>query len=163
MTARDISQVLTTVVVDQFEFQVTWSAPCGQGCILWMRDIRQNLMFEALGRFERFDKRHVLDFITRYVTNPDLREEISKKRFQLHLDTLSPRVFAEIEGLGFEDKQTAFRNLFSLDSVVDQYADLGWKRRIMAKRFHPDRGGTTQSMTVINEGYERLVDEHTGK
>ena len=158
MTARDISQVLTTVVVDQFEFQATWSASYGQGCILWIRDSRNKVDFEPLGRFSHFEKRQVLEFVTRYVTNPDLREEISKKRFQLHLETLSPRVLAEIDSLSFEEKRIAFRGLFNLDSVVDQFADLGWKRRLMAKKFHPDKGGSTQSMTVINEGYEYLSE-----
>jgi hypothetical protein len=123
---------------------------------LWIRDINQTQTFEALGWFSGYEKRHVLEFITRYVTNPGLREEISKKRFELHMESLSPAVFADIENLRVEEKQDAFRNLFNLDSVIDQYVDLGWKRRMLAKRFHPDRGGSTQFMTVINEGYEQL-------
>ncbi len=150
-------------MVDEFEFQATWSMPCGQGCILWIRDSSQATAFKPLGRFSRFDKRQVLEFITRYVTSSELREEISKKRFQMHLDSLSPNMLAEIDSLNFKDKQIAFRNLFNLDSLVDQYVDLRWKRRIMAKKFHPDRGGSTISMTVINEGYEYLSEDFSVK
>lgn len=81
----------------------------------------------------------------------------------MHLDSLSPHRLAEIDSLNFKEKQIAFRRLFNLDSLVDQYVDLGWKRRIMAKKFHPDQGGSTMSMTVINEGYEYLSEDLSPK
>jgi hypothetical protein len=156
MAANNITPPVITVQIDSLEFQVTRNGSGGQECILWIRDKNQTRVFEALGWFSEYEKRRVLEFITRYVTSPDLREEISKKRFELHLETLTPSVFTEIETLGTEEKHNAFRTLFNLDSVVDQHVDLGWKRRVLAKRFHPDRGGSTQFMTVINEGYEQL-------
>ncbi|MCF8037872.1 MAG: hypothetical protein K9K79_01015 [Desulfohalobiaceae bacterium] len=149
-------ETLTKIVIDNFRFKVTWSAASEECCILWVRDTDTMRQYEALGRFSRFDKRDILEFVVRYVTNFTLREEISKRRFALYIENLSPTFFEEIQKLNYQDKVTAFRNLFNLDSVLDEAANLRWKRRCMAKRFHPDKGGDKTTMALINEGYELL-------
>ncbi len=156
MVDTERSQILTMVQIDYYEFQVTKNAVIEPGCILWIKETRTMTAFEALGRFAYFDLREVLEFITRYVTSPALREEISKKRFEIYIESLSPTVFSDIKDYSFQDKEYALRRIFNLNNYIDQFADLSWKRRIMAKKFHPDRGGTTQSMVEINQWYEFL-------
>jgi hypothetical protein len=153
---RHYYEVLTDISIDNYRFKATWSAACEEGCILWVRDVDAMEQFEALGRFSRFDRRHILEFVVRYVTSQSLRQEISKRRFALYIENLSPTFFEEIQRLGHEEKAAAFNNLYNLDSVIDEAADLAWKRRLMAKKFHPDKGGDKQAMTLINEGYEYL-------
>ncbi|WP_041281873.1 hypothetical protein [Desulfohalobium retbaense] len=156
MTQHAFYEILTQVQIDHYLFQVTWSVASGESCILWICDETSMQGFEALGRFSHFDKRDILEFIVRYVSNPSLQEEISKRRFEHHLEHLPTTVFEEIDRMDFRQKEEAFRNLFNLDSVIDKAVDLGWKRRIMAKKFHPDSGGSHKSMTIINEGYDLL-------
>ena len=54
-------------------------------------------------------------------------------------------------------KATAYRYLFDLDDAIEE-RDLVRKRRIMAMKFHPDRGGTSHAMSVVNEAYEFLLN-----
>jgi len=149
-------EILTEIVIDNYLFKATWSAASRDCCILWMQDADTMDQFEALGRFSRFDKRSILEFVVRYVTSHELREEISKRRFAMYIDRLSPTFFQQIQRLGYREKAAAFKNLYNLDSAIDEAADLGWKRRCMAKKFHPDKGGNNQAMAIINEGYELL-------
>jgi hypothetical protein len=149
-------ETLTEIVIDNYSFKVTWSAASKNCCILWIQDTDTMEQFEALGRFSQFDKRNILEFIVRYVTNSSLREKISKKRFSLYIENLAPTVFEEIQKLEYSSKVAAFKNLYNLDSVIDEAADLRWKRRCMAKKFHPDKGGDKETMALINEGYEIL-------
>ncbi len=149
-------ETLTEIVIDNYSFKVTWSAASKNCCILWIQDTDIMEQFEALGRFSQFDKRSILEFIVRYVTNMSLREKISKKRFSLYIENLAPTVFEEIQKLEHSQKAAAFKNLYNLDSVIDEAADLRWKRRCMAKKFHPDKGGDKEAMALINEGYEIL-------
>ncbi len=153
---RNYYEVLTEISIDSYSFQATWSSACRDCCILWMKDSDSMDRFEALGRFSRFDRRSILEFVIRYVTNHALREEISKRRFELYVENLSPTFFEEIQELDWEQRAEAYSNLYNLDSVIDEAADLAWKRRCMAKRFHPDRGGDKEAMKLINEGFEFL-------
>ena len=152
-------ETLTEIAIDNYAFKATWSAASGECCILWIQDTDYMEDYEALGRFSRFDKRKILEFVIRYVTNPQLREDISKKRFERHMESLSHTVFHRISELSHEERERAFRELFNLDCMLDAAVDLNWKRRVMAKKFHPDRGGDTISMALINEGYELLTDQ----
>ncbi|MFO7930371.1 MAG: hypothetical protein ACQETG_07265 [Thermodesulfobacteriota bacterium] len=152
-------ETLTEIAVDNYRFKVTWSEASSECCILWLRDTDNMDQFEALGRFSRFEKRVILEFVVRYVTNHQLREEISKRRFELYIENLSPTFLEDIQKLGPEKRSEAFRNLFNLDSVIDEAADLAWKRRCMARRFHPDKGGSKRAMALINEGYDLLREE----
>ncbi|MFP3999552.1 MAG: hypothetical protein ACOCR8_02530 [Desulfosalsimonas sp.] len=152
-------EILTQIVIDNYKFTVTWSEASGQCCVLWIQDTDTMDQLEALGRFSRFEKRTILDFVVRYVTSHALREEISKRRFAFYVENLSQSYFEDIYRLDPEQKAEAFRNLFNLDSVIDEAADLGWKRRWMAKKFHPDRGGSKKAMSLINEGYDFLKED----
>ncbi len=159
MPGFDSYKVLTEVAIDSYHYKVTWSSASGESCILWIMNSEYMDHFEALGRFSGFDKRHILEFIIRYTTNPLFREEISKRRFLKYLDKLSPTLFEDIERLSYREKVKAFHNLYNLDSVLDIYLDLGWKRKILARKFHPDVGGDNRKMALINEGYEVLMGD----
>lgn len=152
---------LTDIAIDNYAFKVTWSCTEDEGCILWIRDTDYMEDFEALGRFSGFDRRKILEFVIRYVTNSRLREDISKRRFERHMEGLSPTVFRNIAELDPERRKKAFRDLFNLDCVLDEAVDLDWKRRVMAKKFHPDKGGDNVSMSLINEGYEILSERES--
>jgi hypothetical protein len=158
MPGFDTYKILTEIVIDNYCYKVTQSSATGAGCVLWIKDANVMDHFEALGRFSEFDKRQVLEFIVRYTTNHLFRKEISKRRFMNYLENLSPTVFEDIECLSYQEKVRAFHNLYDLDSLLDIYLDLGWKRKTMAKKFHPDLGGDTRTMALINEGYEVLKD-----
>jgi hypothetical protein len=149
--------LLTEISIDNYSFNVTWAADNKTCCILWLKDTNKMEQFETLGSFSRFEKRNIFEFVIRYVTNHNLREEISKRRFQLYIENLSPTYFDEIQKLNHKEKIRAFSNLYNLDSVIDESADLKWKRSIMAKKFHPDKGGDKKVMALINEGYELLI------
>lgn len=149
-------ETLTEVSIDSYSFKVTWSAALEECCILWMQDTDTMKQFEALGRFSQYDKRNILEFVVRYVTSQSLREEISKRRFSVYVENLSPAFFENIQKLEYKKKVEALSNLYNLDSVIDEVADLRWKRGLMAKKFHPDAGGNNEAMALINEGYEIL-------
>lgn len=148
--------ILTEISIDNYSFKVTWSTGDKTYCILWVKDTNKMRQFETLGRFSRFDKRNIFEFVIRYVTSHYLREEVSKKRFQLYIENLSPTYFDEIQKLNPKEKITVFSNLYNLDSVIDEALNLKWKRSYMAKKFHPDKGGDKKAMALINEGYELL-------
>lgn len=159
----DESRVLTRVSVDNYGFTLTEEVTGGGRCfILWVKEERSMVSFLPLGRFSAFDKRKTLDFIVRYVSSPALREELARRRFAHHLDSLSPDYFKDLcdslEGLSDNEKVVAFKDLFVLDSEIDAPVDLNWKRRYMAKRFHPDKGGDHEKMALINEGYRILKE-----
>ena len=149
------AEILSEVSIDNFHYKVTLN-PVEQGsCILWFRDSLLSNVFEALGKFTHFDKRNVLDFIVRYSTSMDLREEIEKRQFERRLENLPPSFFETLERLDGQAKEMAFRNLYDLDNIIEA-RELARKRKIMARKFHPDAGGDTRAMTVINEAYEFL-------
>lgn len=149
------AEILSEVSIDNFSFKVTLNPIEKSSCILWFRDVHVGELFEALGKFTHFDKRNVLDFIVRYSTNIQLREEIDKRKFERRIDTLSPAFFKMLEQLDGHAKETAYKNLFDLDHIIEK-RDLVRKRKIMAKKFHPDAGGDTRAMSVINEAFEYL-------
>jgi len=151
-------EVLSEISIDDLHFKVTWSPIPENFCILWFKDTRLADSFEALGKFTRFDKRRVLDFIVRYSTTSSLREEVAKKRFERKLDGLQECFFEQIEQLNDENKINAYKNIFNLDSIIEK-RDLAQKRRIMARKFHPDVGGDDRAMSVINEAYEYLINQ----
>lgn len=157
MAMSEYYEVLTEITIDHYSFRATWSPSSGQACILWIRDSRHMQRFEPLGRFSVFDKRSVLEFVVRYVTNPRLREEIGRRRFELYLQHISPAQIDAIAELDREERERAFRSLFNLDSVIDEAVDLAWKRRRMARKFHPDCGGESRRMSLINEAYDALT------
>ncbi len=157
----DEAEVLSEVAIDNFHFKVTLNPVEQSSCILWFRDTLVDDCFEALGKFTHFDKRNVLDFIVRYSTSLALREEIERRKFERRIETLSPSIFRQIEMLEGRKKEEAYRNIFDLDAIIEK-RDLVRKRKIMAKKFHPDAGGDVRAMTVINEAYEYLLSRAAG-
>ncbi len=149
-------EVLSEVRIDSYHFKATWTAAFNEACILWFKDDRIRPVFEALGRFVRFDRERILSFIFRYVTSEDLREEIERRKFECKLSRFSPAFFANLDRLTPEQKAAAYRSLYSLDDMSSELA-LERKRRIMAMKFHPDRGGSPAAMSAVNEAYEFLM------
>ncbi|HBA84080.1 MAG TPA: hypothetical protein DCZ95_08305 [Verrucomicrobia bacterium] len=154
------AEVLSEATIDNFHFKVTLNPVEKSSCILWFKDCLVSDIFEALGKFSYFDKRNVLDFIVRYSTSVDLREEIDKRHFERRIDNLSPSYFKVIETLDERSKESAYRTLYDLDDIIEK-GELAKKRKIMAKKFHPDAGGDHRAMTVINEAYEFLLTRAT--
>ncbi len=154
----NFSETLTEVSIDNYDFKVTWNPIEMDSCILWFKDNNVTASFEALGKFSRFDKKTVLQFLANYMTNTDLRLEIEKKRFSRKIATLPTTFFREIETLKPKEKALAYKNMFNLDSIINS-EELSWKRRVMATRFHPDAGGTHDAMRVINEAYDYLSEQ----
>ena len=150
------AEVLTDISVDNYQFKVTLHPWLDGRCVLWFRDESVNGRYDALGHFTQFDKRNVLFFVARYTTNPDLREEIENRRFARQLDGLTRSFFDQVERKSHDDKTAAFRSLFNLDAEIDPES-LARRRRIMARKFHPDAGGDDKTMSLINEAYEHLA------
>ena len=150
------AEVLTDISIDSFQFKVTLHPWLDGRCVLWFRDETVNGRYNALGHFTQFDKRNILFFVARYITNPELRDEIENRRFARQLDGLTRKYFDQIERNSRLDKTAAFRSLFNLDAEIDPDA-LARRRRIMALKFHPDAGGDDKTMSLINEAYEHLA------
>jgi hypothetical protein len=112
-------------------------------------------VYEPLGKFTRYEQRRVLDFITRYVTNEELREYVDSRKFEARLNIFPKSFFEGIDSMDSQERIRAFEYLYDLDGEIESQ-DLSKKRKIMAKKFHPDRGGSNQAMSVINEAYETL-------
>lgn len=154
----NVSEVLSTITIDDFQFRVTLHPQFDGCCVLWFRDSRVNEFFDALGRFSCFDKRAVLFLIARYTTNPALRREIDNRRFERQVAGWTREHIADIERRSRRHKEDAFRSLFNLDNEVDPDS-LARRRRIMARKFHPDVGGDTECMSIINTAYEHLASK----
>jgi hypothetical protein len=163
--AMNYSEILTEVTVDADNFQVTWNPYEENSCILWYRDIRKRLSYAALGKFSNFDKRKILDFVVRYATSAELRNEIENQKFECKLSQISLDYFEHIELARYANRERAYRSLFSLDSTI-AHENLKVRRRMMARKFHPDAGGDNRAMTIINEAYDYLlklsVDQPSG-
>jgi len=155
---EDFSDVLTEISVDRFHFRLTKNPIEPAACILWCWDGRLPGGFKALGQFSRFEKRVVIEFIAKYVTSTPLRSEIEKRRFARKVDHLQPAFFDRLERCSAATRAQTYRNLFNLDGVIDRN-ELNRRRRMMARKFHPDVGGSDRYMTVINEAYEYLATQ----
>jgi hypothetical protein len=153
----EFAEILSDVTIDEYIFKVSLHPLLEGRCVLWFRDTRTKSEFEALGHFARFDKRNVLFFISRYATSTRLRSEIELRRFEQRASGLTREFFTDIQRKRLKNKEEAFRCLFNLDEAIDPEA-LTRRRRIMAKKFHPDTGGDHQTMTLINEAYEHLSE-----
>jgi hypothetical protein len=153
----DFAETLCEVTVDDYAFKITWSPVHRDACILWLRDTRLQGPFEALGQFSQFDRRNVLFFIARYTTSEDLRAEIDNRRFVRRIEGLPQKFFRQIEQMSARNREQAYRHLFSLDEQIDPKR-LAARRRIMARKFHPDAGGSHEDMVLINEAYEFLAE-----
>jgi hypothetical protein len=155
MIQLESCELLSEVAIDDFFFKVTLSPTHGGACILWFKDARITNRYKALGRFSFFDKSRVLQFIVRYTVSDDLRKDIDNRKFECRIEGLSPVFFGQFENIPPHRRQIAYRELFDLDHYFDK-DDLIRRRKLMAKKFHPDRGGDNYAMTVINQAYEYL-------
>jgi hypothetical protein len=155
-------EILSEISIDNMHYKVTLSPVAENFCILWYKDDRISNSFEALGKFSHFDKARVLEFVVRFTTNPRLRTLIEEKTFERRIDRISPRIFDQMQKLSHQEKLKAYRDLFDLDYIIEK-DELARKRRIMAKRFHPDAGGSGKAMAVINEAYDILLNESENK
>jgi len=158
MIVLEYCEVLSDISIDNFAFKVTWHPIIPSHCLLWFRDSVISDNFTVLGSFSHFDKRKVLEFITRYSTSEKLRDSIADKQFQHKISQMTMADLASIDRLSAAQKKAAFRSLYNLDNAIEK-ADLAARRRFMAKKFHPDRGGDTSAMRIINEAYEFLISE----
>ena len=149
------AEVLSEISVDSYQFKVTLHPWLDGRCVLWFRDESVNGCYNALGHFTHFDKRNVLFFVARFATSPDLREEIETRRFARQLDGLTRGFFDQVERKSRFDKSSAYRSLFNLDAEIDPES-LARRRRMMARKFHPDAGGNDEIMSLINEAYDYL-------
>ncbi len=156
MIYLETCEVLSEVSIDEYHFKVTLTPDHEGSCILWFRDDRVQPRFRALGRFSFFEKAKVLQFIVRYTTNPDLRKDIDHRKFENRLERLTTISFDHFEKMSSFQRLRAGREIFDLDGYFDK-ADLIRRRKIMAKKFHPDRGGDSHSMSIINQAYEFLL------
>ena len=150
------SEILSEVVIDNYQFKVSWSPVHRDYCVLWFRDTQVSAAFEVLGKFSHFERKNVLNFVTRYSTSELLREEIERRKFERRIENLPASFFRRVDALSGAAREHANRNLYSLDYIIER-KDLARKRKIMAKKFHPDTGGDGRAMTVINEAYEYLL------
>jgi hypothetical protein len=148
-------ETLSEIRIDNYWFKATWSPLLKNACILWFKDDRVSTVYEPLGKFTRYEQRRVLDFITRYVTNEELREYVDSRKFEARLNIFPKSFFEGIDSMDSQERIRAFEYLYDLDGEIESQ-DLSKKRKIMAKKFHPDRGGSNQAMSVINEAYETL-------
>lgn len=151
-----MADVLIDITVDTFHFRVTPAPWHAQACVVWFRRTDARSSFETLGQFSCFDRRSILEFVTRYSTNQRLRQEIEKRKFERRVQNLSQSYFESIAGMRTWQKSVAYRSLFNLDSAIEQ-PSLDTKRRIMARRFHPDMGGDNRCMTYVNEAFDYLA------
>ena len=156
MIYLETCEILSEVTIDDDCFKVSISPVHEGACILWFKDARISNRFKALGRFSYFDKVKVLQFIMRYATSDTLRREIETRKFESRLESLAQVDFGQFEKLSGGRKQRAYRELFDLDDYFDK-KDLIRRRKIMAKKFHPDCGGDSRAMSVINQAYEYLL------
>jgi len=147
--------VISEVSIDRLCFKITHCPTFPEACILWFRDAGRASQFRVLGRFSSFSQKSVLNFILRYAVSPKLRVEVDRRRFMQRVQALPPNFFIDIERLSPKEKQRVFAEFFGAGSLFE-YLDPPTKRRILAKRFHPDAGGDPQAMRVINEVFDCL-------
>jgi len=157
MKQPDYYELLSEVIIDNFYFKVTWHPSAKQFCILWFRDCYVTTDYVALGQFSKFDKRQILDFIVRFATNPSLRDKIDEKRFKQRLEQFPKTFFRRLQRMSLHEREEALKELFELDDEIER-KDLVMKRRILAKKYHPDAGGDARIMSIINEAYNNFLE-----
>lgn len=148
--------VLAEMKIGSLCFQVTVNPSEKGSCILWHMDEKVPGPFRALGKFSGFDRRKILDFAVRYSGSKSLRNEVENKKFKVKLDSISLSYFHKIENTIPCDRESAYRELFDLGPEIE-HQNLSKRMKMMVKRFHPDVGGSTLAMTLINEAYDYLM------
>ena len=149
-------QTLTEITVDKLKFRATRASDKTQGCILWVKDLNKQAAYKALGRFNQYDLAAIMSFITKYITQPDLRQDVERRKFMKHTEKLSDGFFNQLEPQLQRNRASAYKAIFDVRGRFDR-DELRMKRRIMARRFHPDIGGNRKHMAIINEAYDFLT------
>lgn len=157
MLRKDKFHVVTEMNVDKLFFQVTDNPFESGSYILWHMNSSSSSMYTAIGKFSSFDKKKVLSFIVKYITNNNLRDAIENKKFEVKIKGMTENHIRKIEHRSRYNKESAYRELFDLTSNIDRNS-LSKRMKILAKRFHPDIGGDHKSMTLINEAYDYLMN-----
>jgi hypothetical protein len=152
---EEFLHVLSEIKVDEYSFRITRHPLSQTACILWLSVDSQKGATQPLGMFSCFSRRRALEFITRYTSSPELRQKVEQRRFEAKIENLPATFFDQVLRMDTWAKRRAFQHLFNLDSVLDPLP-IETKRRIMAKRFHPDVGGDNSTMAAINETYQSL-------
>lgn len=156
MLRKNKFHVVTEMNVDKMFFQVTENPFESGSYILWLMDAASSDMYTAIGKFSGFDKRKILNFIVKFITNNRLRDEIENKKFEIKIKAMTHTHISKIEHRSRYNKESAYRELFDLSSAIEKN-NLAKRMKILAKRFHPDIGGDHKSMTLINEAYNYLI------
>jgi hypothetical protein len=155
MIVENFSEVLSEISIDRAKFLVTWHPIEKESCILWFTESVENQPYEALGKFSRFDRKHLLVFVTRFLTEDSFREEIMQRRFQALVNGLTPATLAGLAHMSHTEKLHSFKSICNIDAEMDD-RELKWKKRILTRRFHPDAGGDHVAMTVVNEVFDNI-------
>ena len=156
MQRKNKFRVITEMNVDKMFFQVTENPFEPDSYILWLMDTANSDMYTAIGKFSGFDKRKILNFIVKFITNNRLRDEIENKKFEIKIKAMTHTHISKIEHRSRYNKESAYRELFDLSSTIEKN-NLAKRMKILAKRFHPDIGGDHKSMILINDAYNYLL------
>jgi len=149
-------ELLTEITIDNFSFHVTANPGEYGSCILWQRDINTEQPYSLLGKFARFNKQCIIDFMVKYAHSKRLQIELQDRIFELKLSSISLDFFRTIKYKSKDAQHELFKMLFDLDHTMEK-EQLTKRRRMMAKRFHPDAGGNNSAMKIINEAYDFLL------
>ena len=149
-------ELLTEITIDHYSFYVTSNPAVYGSCILWCRDINTPDSHQSVGKFKRFNKKSIVHFMMDYAAKPDLRFKINNLKFEQKLETLPLEFFRTLKYKSQSRREEMFKAIFDLDDSMEK-GELTRRRRIMAKKFHPDAGGNDDAMSIINEAYDFLL------
>lgn len=151
-----MEELLTEITIACYSFHVTSNPSEFGSCILWCKDINIDRPHHAVGKFKRFNKNHIIEFMMRYAFNRELRLKISERKFEQKLKTLSLDFFKSLKYKSQSKREEFYESLYDLEETLGKH-ELKRRHRIMAKKFHPDAGGNNAAMSIINEAYDYLL------
>jgi len=156
------NRVLTEIKIDDINFRVTKSPFEIDGVILWFCYESKGSAYDILGSFNCFDKVKILKFITSYVTSSQLRKKVATKRFEKWLNVMTLQDIQKLDKTEGWSKIEVSRAIFNLGEIFEE-DDLKMRRRLLAKRFHPDYGGNYKYMALINDAFDCLTNISKGR
>ena len=69
--------------------------------MVWLHNLLEHSDYEVIGKFSKFDKKAMMNFLMRYSSNHQLRRLIELRKFERKLENLSPHVFKKIDRLTY--------------------------------------------------------------
>lgn len=151
----NFQEVLSRIQVDNYHFMITWTPLQSEACLIWIKNTDHQEDFEALGKFSQFDKRRIMEFVTRYTTNERFRDHIHIKQVSHRLRETPATYYKSLQQLTSRQKTQTFEALFNIDRMMISREELVKQKRLLAKEFHPDRpGGNSEIMVLINEAFD---------